>query len=433
MAGCLKGDENMTEIVAMILAGGQGTRLGVLTENVVKPAVPFGGKYRIIDFTLSNCINSSIYTGGVLTQYRPRVLSTHLGVGRDWDMDRKNGGLFVLSPYAAAAEGEWYKGTAHAIAQNIDFIDQFSPRYILILSGDHVYSMDYNEMLDFHISKDADATISCIRVPISEAYRFGTVITDNTSKVKEFEEKPKNPRSQLASMGIYIFNWKLLKPLLIEDSQNENSTHDFGKDIMPKLVTGNIKFYAYEFEGYWRDVGTIESFWEANIDLTRSMPALNLYDPSWRFYTHSAEMPPAFFGKEAEVVNTLTSEGCIVHGKVENTVLFQGVTVKKGTIIKNSVIMTNVLIGENCIIENSIISENSIIGDNCKIGFGNKVKNEKYPNIYNGGISVVGEGVIVDEGSIIGKNSSIGNFLNTKEIGIKEVPSGKNLKISGLI
>ncbi|MGC8611180.1 MAG: glucose-1-phosphate adenylyltransferase [Athalassotoga sp.] len=421
----------MNEIVAMILAGGQGTRLGVLTENVVKPAVPFGGKYRIIDFTLSNCVNSSIYTVGVLTQYRPRVLSTHLGVGRDWDMDRKNGGLFILSPYAASTEGEWYKGTAHAVAQNIDFIDQFSPKYVLILSGDHVYSMDYNEMLDFHISKNADATISCIRVPLSEAHRFGTVITDNISKVKEFEEKPKNPRSQLASMGIYIFNWPLLREILIKDSKDESSSHDFGKDIMPNLVSQRA-IYAYEFEGYWRDVGTIDAFWEANIDLTRSMPALNLYDPNWRFYTHSAEMPPAFFGPNAKILNSLTSEGCIVNGTAESSVLFQGVTLGRGSYVKNSVIMTNVKIGENCFIENAIISENVVIGDDCQIGIGENVPNERYPNIYNSGISVIGECVIVGNNVKIGKNASIGNFLNMVEMNVKEVPGGKNLRADGL-
>ncbi len=421
----------MNEIVAMILAGGQGTRLGVLTENVVKPAVPFGGKYRIIDFTLSNCVNSSIYTVGVLTQYRPRVLSTHLGVGRDWDMDRKNGGLFILSPYAASTEGEWYKGTAHAVAQNIDFIDQFSPKYVLILSGDHVYSMDYNEMLDFHISKNADATISCIRVPLSEAHRFGTVITDNISKVKEFEEKPKNPRSQLASMGIYIFNWPLLREILIKDSKDESSSHDFGKDIMPNLVSQRA-IYAYEFEGYWRDVGTIDAFWEANIDLTRSMPALNLYDPNWRFYTHSAEMPPAFFGLNAKILNSLTSEGCIVNGTAESSVLFQGVTLGRGSYVKNSVIMTNVKIGENCFIENAIISENVVIGNDCQIGIGENVPNERYPNIYNSGISVIGECVIVGDNVKIGKNASIGNFLNMVEMNVKEVPGGKNLRVDGL-
>ncbi len=421
----------MNEIVAMILAGGQGTRLGVLTENVVKPAVPFGGKYRIIDFTLSNCVNSSIYTVGVLTQYRPRVLSTHLGVGRDWDMDRKTGGLFILSPYAASTEGEWYKGTAHAVAQNIDFIDQFSPKYVLILSGDHVYSMDYNEMLDFHISKGADATISCIRVSLSEAHRFGTVITDNISRVKEFEEKPKKPRSQLASMGIYIFNWPLLREILIKDSKDESSSHDFGKDIMPNLVSQKA-IYAYEFEGYWRDVGTIDAFWEANIDLTRSMPALNLYDPNWRFYTHSAEMPPAFFGPDAKVLNSLTSEGCIVNGTTESSVLFQGVTLGRGSYVKNSVIMTNVKIGENCLIENAIVSENVVIGNNCQIGIGENAPNEKYPNIYNSGISVIGECVVVGDNVKIGKNASIGNFLNMEEMKVKEVPSGKNLRSDSL-
>lgn len=411
----------------MILAGGQGTRLGVLTENVVKPAVPFGGKYRMIDFTLSNCTNSSIYNIGVLTQYKPRALSSHLGIGRDWDLDRKNGGLSILSPYAASSHGEWYRGTAHAIHQNIDFIDRFNPKYVLILSGDQVYSMDYNEMVDFHISKGAETTIACIRVPLREASRFGTIITDNNYRIAEFEEKPKHPRSQLASMGIYLFNWKLLRESLIDDVKDPNSSHDFGKDLIPNLLEGH-SLYAYEFDGYWRDVGTIASFWETNLELTSPVPGLSLYTNDWRFYTHSAEMPPAFFGNEAKIMNSLVSEGCSVNGTVEGSVLFQGVEIGEGAVVKKSVIMTNVKIGSGCVVENAIISENTVVKSNSKIGVGENLPNRDHPDIYNREISVIGECVIVGEKTSIGKNCSVDNFVDMESLNISTLESGQNLK-----
>ncbi len=418
----------MDKLVAMILAGGQGTRLGVLTDNIAKPAVPFGGKYRIIDFTLSNCANSSIYTVGVLTQYKPRVLSTHLGIGKDWDLDRKQGGLFILSPYTASSQGEWYKGTAHAIQQNIDFIDKFSPKYVLVLSGDHVYSMDYNEMLDFHISKSAEVTIACIRVPLFEASRFGTVITDNVSRITDFEEKPIKPRSQLASMGIYLFNWNLLRQALVKDAKDRGSNHDFGKNVIPALLSRNHHMYAYEFEGYWRDVGTIHSFWETNLELTYPMPDLNLYNPNWRFYTHSEEMPPAFFAKESEVIKSLVSEGSRIYGKVNESVLFQGVEIGKGSIVKNSVVMTNTKIGENCYVENAIIGEKVIVKENAKIGFGEERENAEFPNIYDHGITVIGEEAVIPRQIIVGKSCSIANFLDLEKMNVSALESGKNLK-----
>ncbi len=418
----------MTDVVAMILAGGQGKRLGILTENIAKPAVPFGGKYRIIDFTLSNCTNSSFYIVGVLTQYKPRVLSKHLGIGRDWDLDRKQGGLSILSPYAASSKGEWYKGTAHAIYQNMDFIDQFSPKYVLVLSGDHVYNMDYNEMLDFHISKRSEATIACIQVPIKDASRFGTIITDNTSHVIDFEEKPNHPRSRLVSMGIYLFNWKMLRSFLIEDANDPDSMHDFGKNVIPKMLLKNRYMYAYDFDGYWRDVGTIHSFWSTNLELTHSMPALNLYDPNWRFYTHSEEMPPAFFGRNSKIVNSLVSEGCTVYGDVEGSVLFQGVKVGEGSLVKNSVIMTNVNIGQNCHLENAVVSESVIVKDGASIGIGEYVENVEQPDIYNHGISVIGEKTIIASGAQIGKNCSVGNFLDMEKMNVKILESGHNLR-----
>ena len=362
------------EVVAMILAGGQGSRLGILTKNIAKPAVPFGGKYRIIDFPLSNCSNSGIYTVGVLTQYKPLDLNAHIGIGDPWDLDRRDGGVSILPPYQEEKGGDWYKGTANAIYQNIQFVDRYDPEYVLILSGDHIYKMDYYKMLDFHKENHADATIAVIDVPLEEASRFGIMNTREDNSIYEFEEKPKIPKSTNASMGIYIFNWSILKRYLREDEKDINSSNDFGKNIIPNMLRSGRKLMAYPFEGYWKDVGTIESLWEANMDLLKRDNDLNLYDSEWKIYSQNQVRPAHYIGEEARIINSLIVEGCIIHGKVENSVLSQGVYVGKNTVIRDSVIMPNVQIGDNVRIEKAIVGNNAIINHNCNIGDMKKIE-----------------------------------------------------------
>lgn len=362
------------EIVAMILAGGQGSRLGVLTKDIAKPAVPFGGKYRIIDFPLSNCSNSGIYTVGVLTQYKPLDLNAYIGIGDPWDLDRRNGGVTILPPYQGEKGGAWYKGTANAIYQNIQFIDRYEPEYVLILSGDHIYKMDYYKMLDFHKSHNADATIAVINVPLDEASRFGIMNTNEDSTIYEFEEKPKNPKSTNASMGVYIFKWSVLKEYLIQDEMDKDSSNDFGKNIIPKMLNSGRKLVAYPFKGYWKDVGTIESLWEANMDLLKIDNELNLYDSEWKIYSDNQIRPAQHIGEKAKIANSLIVEGCIVNGEVEDSILSQGVTVGKNTIIRDSVIMPNVKIGDNVTIERTIVGNDSIINNDCHIGDGKDIK-----------------------------------------------------------
>ncbi|WP_338627055.1 glucose-1-phosphate adenylyltransferase [Clostridium baratii] len=361
------------EIVAMILAGGQGSRLGVLTKNIAKPAVPFGGKYRIIDFPLSNCSNSGIYAVGVLTQYKPFELNAHIGIGNPWDLDRRDGGVSILPPYQEEKGGKWYKGTANAIYQNIEFIDNYDPEYILVLSGDHIYKMNYDSMLDFHKENNADATIAVINVPLKEASRFGIMNTKDDLTIYEFEEKPKKPKSTNASMGIYIFNWKVLKRYLIEDELDLESSNDFGKNIIPKMLKNKSKLMAYPFDGYWKDVGTIESLWEANMDLLKDDNTLNLHDEFWKIYSVNPVRPAQFIGKDAKVKNSLVVEGCTVYGEVENSVIFQGVHVGKNAVIKNSVIMTNSYIDDDVIIDKAIIGNDVVVNRGAKIGDGEKI------------------------------------------------------------
>jgi glucose-1-phosphate adenylyltransferase len=342
----------------MLLAGGKGSRLNELTKDLAKPAVPFGGKYRIIDFPLSNCTNSGIETVGVLTQYQPLVLNSYIGIGSAWDLDRKNGGVTVLPPYSVSSEVRWYTGTASAVYQNINYIEQYDPNYVLILSGDHIYKMDYSKMLDFHISKNADVTISVIEVPWEEASRFGIMNTNEDLEIIEFEEKPAVPKNNLASMGIYIFNWKLLKEYLIRDHQNPHSCHDFGKDIIPLLLREKKKIVAYPFQGYWKDVGTVKSLWEANMDLLREDCELNLFDHSWRIYSVNPNHPPQYISEEAEVERSLINEGCVVEGIIKHSVIFQGVTVEKGAIVEQSVVMPGARVGQNAFIKNAIVPSN---------------------------------------------------------------------------
>ena len=361
------------EIVAMILAGGQGSRLGVLTKRLAKPAVPFGGKYRIIDFPLSNCSNSGIYTVGVLTQYKPLELNTHIGMGSPWDLDRRDGGVRVLPPYQEEKGGKWYKGTANAIYQNIEYVDRYNPEYILILSGDHIYKMNYDKMLEFHKQKKADATIAVIDIPIEEASRFGIMNTRDDLSIYEFEEKPQNPKSTKASMGIYIFNWSILKRFLIEDENNIDSSNDFGKDIIPNMLNNKMKLVAYPFEGYWKDVGTIRSLWEANMDLLNTDNKLSLYDNEWKIYSENIARPAQYIGSNSNVNESLVVEGCIVEGDVEHSVIFQGVSIGRNSIIRDSVIMSDTKIEDNVVINKAIVGSNAIIRSGCKIGDGKKI------------------------------------------------------------
>ncbi|MBZ9632799.1 glucose-1-phosphate adenylyltransferase [Clostridium sp. FP1] len=376
------------EMIAMILAGGQGSRLKMLTKNTAKPAIPFGGKYRIIDFTLSNCSNSGIDTVGVLTQYQPLALNSHIGIGVPWDLDRNNGGVTLLPPYMDESGGDWYKGTANAIHQNTNFIDSYDPEYVLILSGDHVYKMDYSKMLNFHKEKSADATIAVIEVPIDEASRFGIMNTTSDNKIYEFEEKPQNPKNNMASMGVYIFNWKFLKSFLKDDENNKHSSNDFGKNIIPSMLKNEKKLYAYPFKGYWKDVGTIKSLWEANMDLIDDNNELNIHDESWKIYSINPTNPAQYIGPNAKVTNSLVVEGCIVLGEVYNSVLFQGVTIGKNSKISNSVIMPNTKIGDNVIIDKAIIGNNVIIRGHSLIGIADD-------------ITLVAEGTEIKSNSVI--------------------------------
>lgn len=349
--------------VAMLLAGGKGSRLSSLTQNLAKPAVPFGGKYRIIDFTLSNCCNSGVDTVGVLTQYQPLVLNSYIGIGSAWDLDRKNGGVTVLPPYAESSEVKWYKGTASAIYQNMNYLKQYDPEYVLILSGDHIYKMDYSEMLDYHIEKDADVSISVKEVPWEEASRFGILNTDANLEVVEFDEKPQNPKNNLASMGIYIFKWSILKDFLEMDERNPYSSHDFGKDVLPLLLDEKKKLVAYPFKGYWKDVGTVKSLWEANMDLLNEEPELDLFDNNWRIYSVNPNQPPQYLSEGAEVTESLVNEGCVVYGTILHSVLFQGVTVGQHSFLKNTVVMPDAVIGNNVYIENAIVPSGLVVPD----------------------------------------------------------------------
>ncbi|MEK3695600.1 glucose-1-phosphate adenylyltransferase [Paenibacillus sp. FSL R10-2199] len=356
------------EMVAMLLAGGQGKRLKGLTKSIAKPAVYFGGTYRIIDFPLSNCSNSGIDTVGVLTQYEPLVLHSYIGVGSDWDLNRKDGGVFVLPPHERENGSSWYRGTADAIYRNLKFVDQFDPEHVLILSGDHIYKMDYHAMLQYHKSKNADCTISVIDVPLEEASRFGILNTEDDLKIYEFDEKPAKPKSTLASMGVYIFKWDVLRKHLLEDGENAGSSHDFGKDIIPLMLNDGESLYAYPFEGYWRDVGTVDSLWEANMDLLSDNPPLNLNDTSWRIFTRNPNQPAQYVAPGAKVSSCIINEGCIVYGEVKHSVLFYGVEVGEGSVITDSVIMPKVKIGKNVRIHKAIISENTVIEDYMEIG-----------------------------------------------------------------
>lgn len=393
------------EMIAMLLAGGQGSRLGVLTAKVAKPAVAFGGKYRIIDFPLSNCINSGVDTVGVLTQYQPLRLNAHIGIGIPWDLDRNIGGVTVLPPYERSGNSEWYTGTANAIYQNLDYIDSYNPDYVLILSGDHIYKMDYEVMLDYHKANNADVTIAAMSVPYEEASRFGIVLTDEDNKITEFEEKPEHPRGNLASMGIYIFNWPVLREALIKMSDVSNC--DFGKHIIPYCHEKKLRLFAYEFSGYWKDVGTLSSYWEANMELISLIPVFNLYEEFWRIYTKSDILPPQYISDKAHIERSIISEGTEVYGEVYNSVIGAGVTIEEGAVVRDSIIMKNTDIGRNTRIEHAIIAENVRVGNDVSMGFGDERPSKLDAKIYNSGLVTVGENSTIPNGVRIGKNVAI--------------------------
>jgi glucose-1-phosphate adenylyltransferase len=392
-------------MIAMLLAGGQGSRLGVLTAKVAKPAVAFGGKYRIIDFPLSNCINSGIDTVGVLTQYQPLRLNTHIGIGIPWDLDRNSGGVTLLPPYEQSDNSEWYSGTANAIFQNITYMEQYNPEYVLILSGDHIYKMDYEVMLDFHKENNADVTIATMPVPLEEASRFGIVIADENKKIEDFEEKPAQPRSNLASMGIYIFSWKVLREALY--AMKDQSGLDFGKHIIPYCHGKKQRLFAYEYNGYWKDVGTLGSYWEANMELIDLIPEFNLYEEYWKIYTKSDIIEPQYLAEESKVERSIIGEGTEVYGEVYNSVIGAGVTVGKGTVVRDSIIMKGTTIGENVTIDKSIIAENCKIGDGATLGVGEEAPNKLNASIYSFGLVTIGEDSVIPAGVSIGKNTAI--------------------------
>lgn len=412
------------EIVALLLAGGQGSRLGVLTQNLAKPAVLFGGKYRIIDFTLSNCINSGIDTVGVLTQYQPLKLNSHIGIGKPWDLDRVNGGITILAPYMKTEKGEWYSGTADAVYQNIHYVDEMSAKYVVILSGDHIYKMDYSKMLDFHKQQKAHATISVIDVPLEEASRYGIMNTNEDGSIYEFEEKPENPKSTLASMGIYIFNWDTLREYLLNDHQKNMSHHDFGKNIIPSMLADNKKLLAYKFQGYWRDVGTIQAYYESNMNLTQLIPDFNLFDPNWKIYSPNPIYPAHYVGDTGHVEKSIIAEGCMIHGTVRRSVVFPGVTINAGTVIEDSIIMSDSLIGSNTEIYCTIIGETSVIGNNVKCGIGEFAENAFNPKVYDSGINVIGSNTVIPNNTVLGKNVVIDNYITPHDFEANFIPSG---------
>ena len=373
--------KNKKQCVAMLLAGGQGSRLGILTADVAKPAIPYGGKYRIIDFPLSNCTNSGIDVVGVLTQYRPLLLNAYIGSGSPWDLDLAHGGVYVLPPYVTGKSGEWYSGTANAIYQNIQFIEQFNTDYVLILSGDHIYKMDYNKMLQFHIQNNADCTIAVREVPWDEASRFGIMNTTEDNSISEFEEKPAHPKSNKASMGVYIFTWEKLRQSLVADAEDPNSSNDFGKNIIPKMLDDQQRMFAYDFEGYWKDVGTIESLWEANMDLLTLPMPIDLYDAKWRIYGRNPGLAPHFIAEGASVRNSQITEGCEVYGPVDHSVIFSGVSIREGATVKDSVVMPGAVIERGAQVQRAIVSEDAVIGAGATVGEA------------TGNIAVVGTGV----------------------------------------
>ena len=411
------------EMIAMLLAGGQGSRLGVLTEKVAKPAVAFGGKYRIIDFPLSNCINSGMDTVGVLTQYQPLRLNTHIGIGIPWDLDRNEGGVTVLPPYEKSTSSEWYTGTANAIYQNLAYMEQYNPDYVLILSGDHIYKMDYEVMLDFHKVNKADITIACMPVPIEEASRFGIMVTDESNRITEFEEKPEHPSSNLASMGIYIFSWPVLKEALI--ALKDQNGCDFGKHILPYCKEKGQRLFAYEYNGYWKDVGTLGSYWEANMELIDIIPEFNLYEEFWRIYTKGDVIPPQYISEDAVVDKCIIGEGTEIYGEVHNSVIGPNVVIGKGSVIRDSIIMKNTSVGENVVMDKAIVAEDVVVGNNVVIGCGEEAPNVLKPAVYSFGLAAIGENSVIPDNVKIGKNTAISGVTTKEDYPDGELAAGQ--------
>ena len=417
------------EMIAMLLAGGQGSRLGVLTAKVAKPAVAFGGKYRIIDFPLSNCINSGIDTVGVLTQYQPLRLNTHIGIGIPWDLDRNFGGVSILPPYETSGSSEWYTGTANAIYQNLDYMETFSPEYVLILSGDHIYKMDYEVMLDFHKENQADVTIAAMPVPMEEASRFGIVVAEEDGQIQEFQEKPAQPKSNLASMGIYIFSWPVLKEALI--ALREVHGCDFGKHIIPYCHGKNNRLFAYEYNGYWKDVGTLGSYWEANMELIDIIPEFNLYEEFWKVYTNNEIIPPQYVAEDAVIDKCIIGDGSEIYGEVHNSVIGAGVTVGKGAVVRDSIIMRGVHIGENVVMNRAIVAENTEIGKGVVLGEGENVPNKEKPHVYSFGLVTIGENTVIPDGVKIGKNTAVSGKTTAEDYPGGILESGETLNKAG--
>ena len=417
------------EMIAILLAGGQGSRLGVLTSKVAKPAVAFGGKYRIIDFPLSNCINSGIDTVGVLTQYQPLRLNSHIGIGIPWDLDRNFGGVTILPPYEKSGNSEWYTGTANAIYQNLDYMETFHPDYVLILSGDHIYKMDYEVMLDYHKANHADITIAAMPVPIEEASRFGVVVTDGEGRIEEFQEKPPQPKSNLASMGIYIFSWQVLKDALIA-LRNEPGC-DFGKHIIPYCHENGQRLFAYEYNGYWKDVGTLGSYWEANMELIDIIPEFNLYEEFWKIYTNSSILPPQYVASQAVIDRCIIGNGAEIYGEVHNCIISSGVVIGEGAVVRDSIIMRDAQIGQGCVIDKAIIAENTKIGDHAVLGIGSDVPNRLKPAIYSFGLVTIGENSVIPESVQIGKNTAISGVTSREDYPDGVLESGETLIKAG--
>lgn len=401
------------EMIAMLLAGGQGSRLGVLTAKVAKPAVSFGGKYRIIDFPLSNCINSGVDTVGVLTQYQPLRLNTHIGIGIPWDLDRNVGGVTVLPPYERSKGSDWYTGTANAIYQNLEYMEMYNPDYVLILSGDHIYKMDYEVMLDYHKANNADITIAAMPVPIEEASRFGVVITDDSNRITEFEEKPAHPRSNLASMGIYIFNWSVLRDALIKLKDEPGC--DFGKHVIPYCHTKGDRIFAYEYNGYWKDVGTLGSYWEANMELIDIIPEFNLYEEYWKIYTKSDKIPPQYVSEDAVIERSIIGEGSEIYGEVRNSVIGSGVIVGRGAVVRDSIIMHNCVIQDGAVVDKAIIAEDVSVGSGAHLGVGEYAPSQYDPKVYQFDLVTVGEHSVIPVGVQIGKNTAISGVTEPED------------------